>query len=505
MKVRLPRGRFLPGYIFWVTVFCQRLVHVEGIRLEEADGLDIEISAEDNCRSGCKTFPAHCKQYPISCSGCPQCQADAEAPTAVRKLSQRHRSEGIRLETDGIGKETVAELCHRAIVSQTCLALDRDNSRGNRLTIYEVSVALSATRSSTIEFLNWIGLDVGRISRARVPPGAGGEEITCTQLCEASIGKVDSAALPSEPDVGCRVDLNSPGNRSCDIDLSPAALAAIRFPDHAGQRTRTHKRNTTRTVVHHNSKYVDMSVVGRAVRSESRNVDIGMYEALRKTCNFFRIYPMIRNSSDLSGSSYLEIGAGSNVSNAQERVKASSFDLLPEVEATNVVAQAYVAHAIQKALLDQKYTRQWFGSKAEGGREEIIRMLNAIESVLANVAFIRGGEYCDDDTFGYVDPDEESTARNSNGQYVMYLCDKYFSKESTHNDRIETLAHEGSHHLPANTDDQCAMPSISDSTQCDWEAYGREACRHLAVKFPDDAIANADSYCFYINDLNEII
>jgi len=174
-------------------------------------------------------------------------------------------------------------------------------------------------------------------------------------------------------------------------------------------------------------------------------------------------------------------------------------EYLQKLEEVNMQSQAFVAAAIRE-MGDGKpkvagALKKWFGDKSPDTENQVRRILNSIAKVLINVAYEPGGPDCDDDTYAYVYPMGDKS-KNAKKQYVFYMCDYYFTRPV--NEQIETLTHEGSHHAVAYTDD-IDFNFHGEETP----AYGRDVCEQFAKDRPvKEVLKNADSYCFYINDLH---
>jgi len=224
------------------------------------------------------------------------------------------------------------------------------------------------------------------------------------------------------------------------------------------------------------------------------------------------------------------------------------------VQQRNAQAQVYVSTAIRKYKLKQTdaLIRKWFGAAAVKDvsyGQEITRILNAVAQMLGNVEYVYPGVDCEETTYAYVYPSGEGS-RNTKGQYLFYLCPLYMT--SPKSEQIETLTHEGSHHATAFTDDVCmdrfqggARPRyfeqpkrnfpanvalgevytldafgvdavvtlVKSSTvvlteaatdDCQNTAYGRDTCQQLARLDSIMAMRNADSLCYYIQDVTDV-
>jgi hypothetical protein len=131
--------------------------------------------------------------------------------------------------------------------------------------------------------------------------------------------------------------------------------------------------------------------------------------------------------------------------------------------------------------------------------------MNSVNDMLGNVEYVYVPfPKCQKNVYAYVypraytcKPEEVNTrpcTKNNKGQFIFYICD--LTLESEESIQIETLTHEGSHHALAFTDD------------VDFEggtAYGRDTCKRLARQQPGEALKNADNFCYYIQDVTDVL
>ncbi|CAE7248604.1 unnamed protein product, partial [Symbiodinium necroappetens] len=166
-----------------------------------------------------------------------------------------------------------------------------------------------------------------------------------------------------------------------------------------------------------------------------------------------------------------------------------------------VKAQAYTAKALRAMGSRQvpHLVTKWFGANDDFTRSEVLGILNGVHRLLSNVDYVFPGEDCTPSTYAYVYPSPPWN-KNMRGRYVFHLCDLYMN--TIEGDKIETLTHEASHHETMYTDDVCAKGKEEDGSCKDGKvAYGRWTCEKLAREYPEEAVKNADSYCFFINDV----
>uniref|UniRef100_A0A7S0BCP6 Lysine-specific metallo-endopeptidase domain-containing protein n=1 Tax=Pyrodinium bahamense TaxID=73915 RepID=A0A7S0BCP6_9DINO len=440
--------------------------------------------------------------------------------------------------------------------------MDRDNSGGVKaVAVAELSYFMSATRKSTLAFLKEIGINAGTVD-SRWVTDSGSEDMLCQDLCDKVVASIDPYFVPPSSDLGCRMGDDAP---VCDIDLSPQTLEAVKFDVnhrdfHAGHPVpHTPAEDYSKGVTEEAGPA--LSIKGHKIAAGPPPTDVAAEDAKTKVANLFRIYPMVditfeADSGDEAGGDEAalieEDGAsgkkcakfcrvfprdctnmykrscngceeclalGGGVPSGESAARptkparpsgpasgrpsrptrpaaptvASGTPQRPEwyseVEAVSVKAQAYVARALQLAPQDTRNLMQWFGTTSEKARAKVVTVLNDLSQMLSNVAYRMGPE-CSPNTYAYVYPYGKKS-KNKRGQYVFYLCRLYF--RSDEGEQIETLTHEGSHHANAYTDDV----DFDGGT-----AYGRPICKRLARFSPKRALNNADSYCYYINDIN---
>jgi len=259
-----------------------------------------------------------------------------------------------------------------------------------------------------------------------------------------------------------------------------------------------------------------------------------------RLANMFRIYPMLDNELR---------GAPSGVALALQPA-----DWRATVEKIGSKAQAYVSTAVRRMKVRRTgpSMKKWFGEASftdDHMRGEIARVLNSITNVLSKTSYVYPGSHCDDSTAGYVDPSGGDGTMTADGKFIVTMCKLFFDVELPV--QIETLTHEASHHGIAFTEDICLSippvyierpvadfaegnlfgdpwPITSDDGEeiqgkamlikgdkvvlrkytdaeesCSKRAYSRPVCKDLAKKDPIGAVRNADSYCYYIQDITD--
>eukprot|EP00933_Yihiella_yeosuensis_P067330 TRINITY_DN720_c0_g1_i2.p1 TRINITY_DN720_c0_g1~~TRINITY_DN720_c0_g1_i2.p1 ORF type:complete len:524 (-),score=71.85 TRINITY_DN720_c0_g1_i2:278-1849(-) len=168
------------------------------------------------------------------------------------------------------------------------------------------------------------------------------------------------------------------------------------------------------------------------------------------------------------------------------------------MEKLNLKAQAYVVRAIKRFQQHDTeiHIKKWFGRQAYTNahqRARVQKILNSVNNMLGNVEYVYPGDECEKNTYAYVYPKGGlGYTKNSRGKFIFYLCKQQMIAEESV--QIETLVHEGSHHATAYTDD------VDFHGQT---AYGRNMCMQLAREDPNKALDNADSFCYYVQDITD--
>lgn len=138
---------------------------------------------------------------------------------------------------------------------------------------------------------------------------------------------------------------------------------------------------------------------------------------------------------------------------------------------------------------------RWFGKFSFQNGELVRRNLKAIVSAIRTGQITAqcdnvGDDGCDSDIYAWVYADEP---------YLIHLCPNFFQlpamaqlnpgdPKSENGTRDGTIIHEISHFFRvAGTEDLC---------------YARDVCSRMAERRPDDAVANADSYQYFAEDIS---
>ncbi len=161
-------------------------------------------------------------------------------------------------------------------------------------------------------------------------------------------------------------------------------------------------------------------------------------------------------------------------SNSQQTTVNQALD-----DAITNTAGSYLALATcptSKRSSAQRYTK-WFGTYTAARYTTVTNNMLAIHNALANKTITFHCD-CNENYYAYVYPSKP---------YHVYLCKLFWSAPSTGTDtKFGTIVHEVSHFtVVAGTDDH---------------AYGQSSCATLATNNPSQAIDNADSYEYFVEN-----
>lgn len=142
---------------------------------------------------------------------------------------------------------------------------------------------------------------------------------------------------------------------------------------------------------------------------------------------------------------------------------------------------------------NRTFTR-WFGRYNAKSGEIVRRNLKAIAAAMRSdkvraVCNNSGEALCDSDTYAFVDKDDE---------YLVHLCPSFFAMDTFKElnadsvangtgTRAGTLVHEISH-----------FTTVADTLDI---CYTRGKCSEMALTAPLDALINADSYQYFVEDV----
>jgi len=429
----------------------------------------------------------------------------------------------------GLAAAEKLPLCDEAIVKETCQLIG-DGDTTSRSDLEELT---SATPEQCEALWRAFGYSEDRVD--------------CTSLCYTVVGFLSqSGEMPAQSDTACYEVDGQDGNIRCDMDIGQGAGAGEGGPDGSDGGGEGDGRPHGPHEHGHKNTHTD---------GHDLAIDYDTHELSLKVANLFRIFPAPNPSFGVRRSA-----AGGEEAGAVARRLPASESFETAVAEASAGAIADIAHAIRHVRdpRTEKYMVKWFGPnspKHPFTRKEILRILNSVTHVLANANYIHdhSPDGCDEDTYAFVMPDPDRDARDENGKFKVFLCDLFMAKKK---ERRETLTHEASHHGTAFTDDVCAKSvmhyhkskrnlkvlkvkselddpdvgygdevpvhwdgkvwdatvlqirdhdevvlNVEPEEECEELAYGRSECMSLARKAPLKALRNADSFCFFIQDL----
>ena len=179
-------------------------------------------------------------------------------------------------------------------------------------------------------------------------------------------------------------------------------------------------------------------------------------------------------------------------------VAALTFEECTKVERGIIAASLERAERLTRtaatAVGPTPVFNRWFGKHTPAHGDRVRRNLKAIVTAIRStkvhaVCVNTGVDLCEGDTFAFVGPDDP---------YEVMLCAPFFEMDTMkdltadtvakgNGTRAGTLVHEISHFtIVAATDDIC---------------YSREDCTDMAAEAPMDALINADSYQYFVEDV----
>lgn len=409
-------------------------------------------------------------------------------------------------EEDALNLDDFAPLCDEEIVNDTCRLLnegDKHQAVEQFTTWQEIAEHLSAEPGYLDKFKERMGYAAtdGKVW------------IECKPLCETIVDfiKQVAAVVPPKSDIACYTLVDE---TFCDVDVRPSVLKTLGpksdtdlpdFGDDLFLKTRG-------KLVEQGQGPVEVATEpGMPMDSDTplaAGVTYDFWESLERLANLFRIYPDPGPYKPGAEGTDSEDGGSNSLLQRSFRSQNRMKGMTPAQARLNMqkeeMAKAYMGLVIRafSAKETQVHMNRWFGRDAfynPMARKEVLRVMNSVDHMISNVYYVYPGVMCTNRTFAYVYPKggaceekhlEEYACRTiyDTNQFVFYLCPFYFSRPL---EMVETLVHEGSHHATAYTQDVEFQGK---------KAYGRHTCQELAKKEPLQALKNADSFCYYIQD-----
>ena len=132
-------------------------------------------------------------------------------------------------------------------------------------------------------------------------------------------------------------------------------------------------------------------------------------------------------------------------------------------------------------------SKTWFGAPDHGRIFIARKVYSDVKSGIVNnvVTYYNNGPDCKDTTYAYV---------TKSVNHTVYLCNLYYESQAlcskTDESKEGTLLHEWAHSYGGRVDYSSGGTNY----------YGRSKCKELAKNDPDNAVRNADNYCYHYCD-----
>jgi len=272
--------------------------------------------------------------------------------------------------------------------------------------------------------------------------------------------------VPKASNIGCYV---ADEEIQCDMDMSSERIRSLVKPmqDLPDLHDREMESDAEEIKQDISAKYQIKDTSLQKMSSEqSIDIDYDTFSLARDVAYLFRIFVAPGAITlGIKQSSLLEVGT--------EKKKFWELDTARVTTKAKVLVGQAVAKFKDKQAKDAMET--WFGpgcSESQQSRDSLQHVLNSVNNLLDNVVFTYPGKKCTSSTFAYVyarrkglfspvleqcpgivPEDDEECIKNSEGKYIVHLCQKYMN--SPHEIRVETLVHEASHHAVAYEADVC--------------------------------------------------
>eukprot|EP00929_Paragymnodinium_shiwhaense_P067809 TRINITY_DN34093_c0_g1_i1.p1 TRINITY_DN34093_c0_g1~~TRINITY_DN34093_c0_g1_i1.p1 ORF type:complete len:711 (-),score=64.47 TRINITY_DN34093_c0_g1_i1:60-2192(-) len=418
-------------------------------------------------------------------------------------------------DTDGEVPEEgthAIDLCSEKIVEKGCSRFRAVMESRDEVTLLQAVEETLSAKSLSESFWEALGLPA--------------DLVDCEDLCRSVTKYIDSVGvLPPANDIAC---YNVGMETICDAYVGEEVLHTFGPADNENLPN-FHDEEVTDELYRHmdadsQAQAVNISsFLEQATSLDDLTSDFISYtdwQAAERVASFFHIYPSPAPQEDEDDAGW-EMGeegfeGGSPEHGTDEPFFRDDEEPLPKnvgewpdggerlTQKKNAEARTYIGAAIKH--FERRATKtqmdRWFGKEtfqSELSRRQILRIMNSVQRMLGMVVFFPRGPKCRKKTFAYVYP-RSSTCKSRgelytrpctklNDKYVFYLCNHYFEKPR---EQIETLVHEGSHHATAYTQDVEFRGE---------KAYGRVICQLLARNDAPKARNNADSFCYYIQDI----
>eukprot|EP00927_Polykrikos_kofoidii_P037892 TRINITY_DN3209_c0_g1_i1.p1 TRINITY_DN3209_c0_g1~~TRINITY_DN3209_c0_g1_i1.p1 ORF type:complete len:789 (+),score=110.81 TRINITY_DN3209_c0_g1_i1:241-2367(+) len=358
-------------------------------------------------------------------------------------------------------------LCDKTILNDACVRLNQytmsfwgTSSEQNTSRVHAAQLAqhFMTTLESIVKLLKSFG--VKNVETDPTALSSGAYAVTCADLCAQTLNSFKVDERPPSSDLGCYW-ISGISKPVCDINLTPEKLLQIDLPDR-GRTTAgktMHEPGRTRKV-----KNARGIAALKAMNYEARGRQVLRYDF----AELFRFYPAVptltaaRNDGQVATQTWQQ-------GIFKSAIRARAF----LTTALNGMSASSVPDVVLK----------YYGSNSDATRKTIRKTISFVRDMLMSVNFMFKGKYCDATTLAYVIAKPPARAMTKGGQYIVSLCELFFKVPLSQ--QVMTFIHEGSHHLPTETKDV---------------AYGKMESQALAAKSTSQALANADNFCYFIND-----
>jgi hypothetical protein len=409
-------------------------------------------------------------------------------------------------------------LCDSSIVQETCKLFNGDPedelANADSIVPSDVQDVLSSTVEGIIDFWEAVGLQI---------------PAKCEDLCHAVVSWLEqhNHVVPPKSDLGCSENLKT-GKHDCDIDLSPPSV-------HDSGSDGEDLPNFENDDLDENNQPIPALPLDDEDDDEDEadgddDVEYAMDEIAVEIAHMFRIWPEISTAIDIDEDLLDDEDKAEDKALDDKALRGSPETgrrlynyggyqpyggaFKNKIKRTEQKAIAYIATAVRQfnARNTQRHMDKWFGRAAYSNptsRNKVKKVLTSVNRMLSQVDYVYPGPQCSPNTYAYVYPQaytcnsgsetkQRPCTKTRGGKFVFYMCQ--LTMRSSEAVQIETLTHEGSHHATSYTDDVC----MDYSNPCRQTAYGRSPCQSLARSNPSKALKNADSYCYYINDITDV-
>jgi hypothetical protein len=359
------------------------------------------------------------------------------------------------------------QLCAADVVAETCRDLN-GGVASDSVDISKLQSDIGASLPALKELLSEIGVFTWF--------GLGGS-VNCMELCEKLVASFPPEALPETSYTGC---VSPPGAAPvCNQALGNAERQTIIEGATGVELASTFENPIMHTTPAPSSKGTSL-VVFEAMPQQTNHATLGSDIA-----GLFHISPLLSVSTNLNTQSPGSVPAR-KLEAAQETVTQIQADL-NEIRA--VVASGIAKIESGGADTMEKFVT-WFGKNDQATKDTVKAILAGVLNKISSGTdiFWQISDACaNPNAYAYTYYPE---VKNERGESIVVVCPLYIRQESL--TQLETIFHEITHLSWMNTDD--FVYGYKNNMN-----YGK-ACKDGDTAFCMEAIANADSYTYFIFD-----